>query len=87
VFVTGAREFLIDDLTRAVQNKLQQLKTQHVGIQRLEEMFKLIRRISYGVIPRPDRPWEEDRKSPENFYLTHHSNMIYISFRVAFGFR
>ncbi|PPQ65133.1 hypothetical protein CVT24_003223 [Panaeolus cyanescens] len=23
-------------------------------------MFNLIRRISYGVIPRPDRPWEED---------------------------
>jgi hypothetical protein len=27
-------------------------------------MFKLIRRISYSVIPRPDRPWEEDRKFP-----------------------
>ena len=27
-------------------------------------MFKLIRRISYGVIPRSDRPWEEDRKFP-----------------------
>ncbi|CAA7269918.1 unnamed protein product [Cyclocybe aegerita] len=26
-------------------------------------MFKLIRRISYGVIPRPDRPWEEDATS------------------------
>ena len=25
-----------------------------------EAMFSLIRRISYGVIPRPDRPWEED---------------------------
>jgi hypothetical protein len=24
-------------------------------------MFSLIRRISYGVIPRPDRPWEGDR--------------------------
>lgn len=23
-------------------------------------MFNLIRRISHGVIPRPDRPWEED---------------------------
>ena len=23
-------------------------------------MFSLIRRISYGVIPRPDRPWEGD---------------------------
>ena len=27
-------------------------------------MFSLIRRISYGVIPRPDRPWEDDRKCP-----------------------
>ncbi|KAF8958969.1 hypothetical protein BDZ97DRAFT_1430280 [Flammula alnicola] len=26
-------------------------------------MFNLIRRISYGVIPRPDRPWEEDPTS------------------------
>lgn len=26
-------------------------------------MFNLIRRISYGVIPRPDRPWEEDATS------------------------
>jgi hypothetical protein len=26
-------------------------------------MFSLIRRISYGVIPRPDRPWEEDGES------------------------
>ncbi|KAF7762189.1 hypothetical protein Agabi119p4_8782 [Agaricus bisporus var. burnettii] len=26
-------------------------------------MFKLIRRISYSVIPRPDRPWEEDPTS------------------------
>ncbi|KAJ2919738.1 hypothetical protein MD484_g748, partial [Candolleomyces efflorescens] len=26
-------------------------------------MFSLIRRISYGVIPRPDRPWEEDATS------------------------
>ena len=26
-------------------------------------MFKLLRRISVGVIPRPDRPWDEDRKS------------------------
>ncbi|KAF8802387.1 hypothetical protein BYT27DRAFT_7244785 [Phlegmacium glaucopus] len=26
-------------------------------------MFSLIRRISYGVIPRPDRPWEEDPTS------------------------
>ncbi|PPQ95895.1 hypothetical protein CVT26_015581 [Gymnopilus dilepis] len=26
-------------------------------------MFGLIRRISYGVIPRPDRPWEEDPTS------------------------
>lgn len=24
-------------------------------------MFGLIRRISYSVIPRPDRPWEDDR--------------------------
>ena len=27
-----------------------------------KSMFNLIRRISYGVIPRPDRPWEDDRK-------------------------
>ncbi|KIM41621.1 hypothetical protein M413DRAFT_42569, partial [Hebeloma cylindrosporum] len=26
-------------------------------------MFKLIRRISYSVIPRSDRPWEEDPTS------------------------
>jgi len=26
-------------------------------------MFSLIRRISYGVIPRPDRPWEDDPTS------------------------
>jgi len=26
-------------------------------------MFKLFRRISYGVIPRSDRPWEEDPTS------------------------
>jgi len=26
-------------------------------------MFSLIRRISYGVIPRPDRPWEDDSTS------------------------
>ncbi|KAF9530550.1 hypothetical protein CPB83DRAFT_734560, partial [Crepidotus variabilis] len=26
-------------------------------------MFGLIRRISHGVIPRPDRPWEEDPTS------------------------
>ncbi|KAF4612664.1 hypothetical protein D9613_011738 [Agrocybe pediades] len=26
-------------------------------------MFKLFRRISHGVIPRPDRPWEEDPTS------------------------
>jgi len=26
-------------------------------------MFKLLRRISVGVIPRPDRPWDEDATS------------------------
>ena len=25
-------------------------------------MFGIIRRVSYGLIPRPDRPWEEDRE-------------------------
>lgn len=24
-------------------------------------MFGLIRRLSHSVIPRPDRPWEDDR--------------------------
>ena len=33
----------------------------------LSQMFGLIRRISHSVIPRPDRPWEDDRTYPPPF--------------------
>ncbi|KAH9474820.1 hypothetical protein JR316_0013286 [Psilocybe cubensis] len=35
----------------------------HTDPGHIQQMFNLIRRISYGVIPRPDRPWEEDPTS------------------------
>lgn len=38
-------------------------------------MFNLIRRISYGVIARPDRPWEEDGSLFRPLHVQH-ANVI-----------
>ena len=47
---------------RANSDKFEQHGSDHGRVSSLTVtvMFSLIRRISYGVIPRPDRPWEGD---------------------------
>jgi hypothetical protein len=41
-------------------------------------MFGLIRRISYSVIPRPDRPWEDDREHSSNLFTYRVTHLLVV---------